>query len=62
MDHCFPFRHTPTPAGVPQTDGQENSSLYEIQDSGVHGTDHLSQLTNYKVLLGGFNYSAVNMT
>ena len=59
--HRFPFRHT-TAAGVPQTDGQQNSSLYEVQDSGAQGNDHLSQLTIHQSSIAGFNYFVINLT
>ena len=32
------FCHRPTPAGVHETGGQQDISLYEIQDSSVQGS------------------------
>ena len=34
----FSLRHTPAPAAVPETGGQRNSSVYEVQSSRVEGT------------------------
>ena len=37
-DSLFSLRHTPAPAAVPETGGQRNSSVYEVQSSRVEGT------------------------